>query len=204
MNERVNMPGGVDKIGHSSVQPWSAGALFPAVIYRVEYHFAPLDIAHLAPEAYEMQSWHEILLDGEKFSISEVEGDDFGPAFLLIENPQEPDYRIFRLPAGSYADAYDAAAAFALGLLMAKDAEKNFDGSLLEVEVEGDEVPADYWMEVKASAVELQHPKGWDMVEAGLEEDAPRALLADCVADPEPVADHWLDKRPARDLGWSA
>lgn len=31
-----NQPGGRDLIGHSGVQPWSAGAIFPAVIQRVE------------------------------------------------------------------------------------------------------------------------------------------------------------------------
>ena len=32
--ERINLA--ADPIGHSAVQPWSAGAYFPAVIFRVE------------------------------------------------------------------------------------------------------------------------------------------------------------------------
>jgi len=32
--ERINLA--VDPIGHSAVQPWSAGEYFPAVIFRVE------------------------------------------------------------------------------------------------------------------------------------------------------------------------
>lgn len=31
-----NQPGGVDRVGHSSVQAWSAGPLFPAIIAVVE------------------------------------------------------------------------------------------------------------------------------------------------------------------------
>lgn len=33
---RVNVPGALDTVGHSSVQAWSAGAVFPAVIARLE------------------------------------------------------------------------------------------------------------------------------------------------------------------------
>ncbi len=33
---RVNAPGALDTVGHSSVQAWSAGAVFPAVIARLE------------------------------------------------------------------------------------------------------------------------------------------------------------------------
>lgn len=31
-----------DTVGHSSVQPWSAGAIFPATITRVERYLSPL------------------------------------------------------------------------------------------------------------------------------------------------------------------
>jgi hypothetical protein len=40
----VNQPGGIDTIGHSSVQAWSAGELFPCVIAVVERYEDPYQV----------------------------------------------------------------------------------------------------------------------------------------------------------------
>lgn len=41
MRENDNQPGGLDRVGHSSVQAWSAGPIFPAVIAVVEVYDEP-------------------------------------------------------------------------------------------------------------------------------------------------------------------
>ena len=38
MRTNDNQPGGRDLVGHSGVQPWSAGPIFPGIIARVEVY----------------------------------------------------------------------------------------------------------------------------------------------------------------------
>lgn len=46
----TNVPGGTDTVGHSSVQAWSAGDLFPAVIATVESYGADGALRHTSFE----------------------------------------------------------------------------------------------------------------------------------------------------------
>ena len=65
-NQSINVPGGRDTIGHSSVQGWSAGDYFPAVISIVESYF---DCGTTANDKLPLSArlrWRafEVLLDG--------------------------------------------------------------------------------------------------------------------------------------------
>lgn len=64
----VNRPGGLDTIGHSAVQPWSAGEYFPAVIMRTERYPAGRSAADSQPAT----AWALILADiSEEYATRE-------------------------------------------------------------------------------------------------------------------------------------
>jgi hypothetical protein len=101
---------GRDTIGHSSVQPWSAGPLFPAVIARIERYGAPSKDAQWAmraaigyadeerlmaalplAERLECTSW-ELNLDGVAEEYASYEDAEHAARLLLAH----PEYRVSR------------------------------------------------------------------------------------------------------------
>jgi hypothetical protein len=66
MSANINVPGGRDTIGHSSVQGWSAGDIFPATIAVVEHYddYGDANNAALPLAARLLYRCFELTLDG--------------------------------------------------------------------------------------------------------------------------------------------
>lgn len=214
-NDRINLPGGVDKVGHSSIQAWSAGALFPAVLARIEIGPGPVsawDLVH-----------YEVIAYGEKWIVFPVYviGHGFrADAYQLAAPGEAPSGMESIFGLGYHKDLYDAAAQFALGLVMAHEMEKAAQAAY---EAGFEQMELDL-IEMGAIPAPAPAPRGWSEVEAGREvddsnslarpmspeeEEIPadywmekKALLAsDYPAEEPPAAVSWLERRPARDCG---
>lgn len=93
----INMPGGADTVGHSSVQAWSAGDIFPATIGVVESYYPPAEYrgplqgapAADSPKDFELRRrWvaYDLTLDGvtERFATYD---DARSVAEVLVRDP---------------------------------------------------------------------------------------------------------------------
>lgn len=78
---------GVDALCHSSVQPWSAGPLFPAVIAKVErYRHSSGFELRAAPLAERLETqWWELTLDGRTEQYASREDAEMVAARLLAD-----------------------------------------------------------------------------------------------------------------------
>lgn len=77
MQDNVNVPGGTDTVGHSAVQAWSAGDIFPAVIRIVESY---------SPDGVARYRAFDLLLDGKEERFSSYD-DAATVARYLLRNP---------------------------------------------------------------------------------------------------------------------
>lgn len=79
---------GIDGLGHSAVQPWSAGPLFPCVIAKVErYADAGLLNGILTLEERLETQWWELTLDGRTEQYATCEDAEM-VAKALLESPR--------------------------------------------------------------------------------------------------------------------
>jgi hypothetical protein len=226
-NDRINLPGGVDKIGHSSIQAWSAGDLFPAVLARLE-------LGGGAAYAWDLVHY-EVIAYGEVWRVAPIRGADGNFKFAALAS--DVGSAFFSL--GYHDDLYSAAAQLALGLVMAKEAEK-YEAELDKMEaalkaavalLPPPGVPVDVAAAQAAleagfaqmekdlaamGAIPAPAPYGWavagDIPVSKEEEEIPadywmekKALLcSDHPAEDPPAAESWLERRPARDCGVKA
>jgi len=80
---------GIDALGHSGVQPWSAGPIFPAVIAKVErYDEMPRNLFSgvLVPLADRLKTaWYELTLDGRTEQYATCEDAEMVAKRLLAD-----------------------------------------------------------------------------------------------------------------------
>ena len=121
MHQRVNVPGGTDTIGHSSVQAWSAGDLFPAVVVKVERYWDDWQemadrraecINAYVPMCERLESAHyELILDGVSEAYATYADAAAAARFLLTH----PEARAQRKAEGAEQDSPYAGVANELG-----------------------------------------------------------------------------------------